>query len=181
MTVGARGRENSVAGHPPPPLLRPHPPTAGWPAAGVGGPVAGAALAPETGTETGGGEDVPAAVHLTVRLAGGGVAAQTETKGGATARTGHAAETGGLILATAALVVKAAAAAGEGPRAAKGAAAAAAGGAAATAGSGTGADARAATGRGRKRRRGTEGETETRTRVKTKETKRGMPRTSKED
>lgn len=54
MTVGARGRESSVADHPPPPLLRPHPPTAGWPAAGVGGPVAGAALAPETGTETGG-------------------------------------------------------------------------------------------------------------------------------
>lgn len=42
-----------------------------------------------------GDEDVPAAVRPTVRLAGGGAAAQTETKGGATAHTGHAAGTGG--------------------------------------------------------------------------------------
>lgn len=54
MTVGARRRENSVAA--PPPRLRPrlHRPAAGWPAPGVGGPVAGAVLAPETGTEKGG-------------------------------------------------------------------------------------------------------------------------------
>ena len=53
MTVAAGGRKNSVAVHPPP-LPRLHPPAAGWPAAGVGGPVAGAVLAPETRRETGG-------------------------------------------------------------------------------------------------------------------------------
>lgn len=42
-------------------------------------------------------EDVPAAVRPTVHLAGGGVAVRRETKGGATARTGHAAETGGTL------------------------------------------------------------------------------------
>lgn len=40
-------------------------------------------------------ENVPAAVRPTVHLAGGGVAVQIETKGGATAHTGHAAETRG--------------------------------------------------------------------------------------
>lgn len=54
MTVGARRRENSVAAHPPRLLPRLHRPAAGWPAPGVGGPVAGAVLAPETGTEKGG-------------------------------------------------------------------------------------------------------------------------------
>lgn len=42
-----------------------------------------------------GGGDVPAAVRPTVHLAGGGVAVRKETKGGAIAHTGHAAETGG--------------------------------------------------------------------------------------
>lgn len=42
-----------------------------------------------------GGEDAPAAAPPTVQLAGGGVAALTETKGGATAHTGRAAGTGG--------------------------------------------------------------------------------------
>lgn len=40
-------------------------------------------------------DDAPAAVHPAVHLAGGGAAVQAETKGGATAHTGHAAETGG--------------------------------------------------------------------------------------
>lgn len=40
-------------------------------------------------------KDVPAVVHPTVHLAGGGVAVQRRTKGGATVPTGHAAETGG--------------------------------------------------------------------------------------
>lgn len=40
-------------------------------------------------------EDVPAAARPTVRLARGGVAAQRETKGGATTLTGPAAKTGG--------------------------------------------------------------------------------------
>lgn len=37
-------------------------------------------------------DDVPAAVLLTVHLAGGGVEVRTETKGGATAHIGHVAE-----------------------------------------------------------------------------------------
>lgn len=45
-----------------------------------------------------GGEDVPAAVRLTVHLAGGGVEVQRETKGGATVHTGHAAGTGGSTI-----------------------------------------------------------------------------------
>lgn len=56
MTVGTRGRENSVAVRPPLHLHRPHRRGAGWPAAGAGGPVAEAVLAPETETETGGEE-----------------------------------------------------------------------------------------------------------------------------
>lgn len=42
-----------------------------------------------------GGEDVPAAVRLTVHLIGGGVAAQRKTKRRATAHIGHAAESAG--------------------------------------------------------------------------------------
>lgn len=42
-----------------------------------------------------GGEDVPAAVRLTVHLIGGGVAALRKTKRRATAHTGHAAENAG--------------------------------------------------------------------------------------
>lgn len=40
-------------------------------------------------------DDIPAAVRHAVHRARGGVAVQWETKGGATARTGHAAETEG--------------------------------------------------------------------------------------
>lgn len=106
---------------------------------------------------------------------------QRETKGGATAHTSHAAETGGLILATDALAAGAAAVPGEGVAATKRVAATVAGGAAATAEIETGAGARAATGTGRKSGTGTEGETETRTRVRTRQRKRGMLGTSKED
>lgn len=42
---------------------------------------------------------VPAAVHPTVHPAGKGVAARIETKGGATAHTGHAAGTEGNTIA----------------------------------------------------------------------------------
>lgn len=60
MTVGAGGKENSVAVPHPLPLLRPHPPAAGWPAAAVGGQVVGTSLGAETETETGtGGESAP--------------------------------------------------------------------------------------------------------------------------
>lgn len=54
--AGAKGRGNSVAARLPL-LLRPlRRQAAGWPAAGAGGPIAGAALVPETETETRGKE-----------------------------------------------------------------------------------------------------------------------------
>lgn len=43
-------------------------------------------------------EDVQAAVHLTVHLAGGGVAVQTGIKEGVIGHTGHAAEIRGTTL-----------------------------------------------------------------------------------
>lgn len=49
--AAAEGRGNSVVARPPLPLRRLRRQAAGWPAAAAGGPVAGAALAPETETE----------------------------------------------------------------------------------------------------------------------------------
>lgn len=60
MTAGAGGGKNSVDVHPPLPRLRPHPPAAGWPAAGAAGPVVEAVHDPETETERGtGGKTEP--------------------------------------------------------------------------------------------------------------------------
>lgn len=67
MTVGTRGRKNSVAVRPPLPLHRPHRRGAGWPAAGAGGPVAEAILAPETKT---GGEESHQPLYAAAVLSG---------------------------------------------------------------------------------------------------------------
>lgn len=65
--AGAEGRRSSVAARPLLRRRRLRRQAAGWPAAGAGGPVAGAALAPETET---GGKGLLSEPHWAVRQAG---------------------------------------------------------------------------------------------------------------